>query len=107
VARSYARSGKRTSLVYRSDLTRKALNPTSHQSSVVVDITIWTPRYSCPLPYRIEEDAKSATLISGRIQILIVLRGELTDGEPTALGSLPNRAEGTREDCSGVESYKG
>jgi hypothetical protein len=45
--------------------------------SVVVDITIWTPRYSCPLPYCVEEDAESATLVSGRIQILIVLRGEL------------------------------
>jgi hypothetical protein len=31
----------------------------------------------CPLPYRVEEDAESATLISGRIQILIALRGEL------------------------------
>jgi hypothetical protein len=53
------------------------LNPTSHRRSVVVDITIWTPRYPCPLPYRVEDDAESATLISGRIQILIVLRREL------------------------------
>jgi hypothetical protein len=54
-------------------------NPGSSLSSTQrrVDITIWTPRYSCPLPYRVEEDAESATLISGRIQILIVLRGEL------------------------------
>jgi len=63
--------------VYRTDLSRKALNPASHQRSVVVDITIWTPSYSCPLPYRVEEDAESATLISGRIEILIALRGEL------------------------------
>jgi hypothetical protein len=63
--------------VHRADLSRKALNPASHQRSIIVDITIWTPRYSCPLPYRVEEDAESATLISGRIQILIVLRGEL------------------------------
>src|SRR6266446_8216070 len=75
--RSYARSGKSTGLVYRTDLSCKALNPASHQRSVVVDITIWTPRYSCPLPYRVEKDAESATLISGRIEILVVPRGEL------------------------------
>ena len=75
--RSYARGGKSTGLVYSTELSRMALNPASHQRSVVVDITIWTPRYSCPLPYRVEKDAESATLISGGIQILIVLRGEL------------------------------
>ena len=75
--RSDARGGKGASLVDGAELSRKALNPASHQCSVVVDITIWTPRYWCPLPYRVEEDAESTTLISGRIQILIVLRGEL------------------------------
>src|SRR5882757_9011239 len=75
--RSYTRSGKSTGLVYDTELSRIALNPASHQGSVVVDITIWTPRYSCPLPYRVEEDAEPATLIPGGIQILIVLRGEL------------------------------
>jgi hypothetical protein len=50
-----------TGLVYRTELSRKALNPTSHQRSVVIGITVWTPRYSCPLPYRVEEDAESAT----------------------------------------------
>jgi hypothetical protein len=63
--------------VYSTELSRIALNPASHQRSVVVDITIWTPRYSSPLPYRVEEDAESATLISGRIEMFVVLRGEL------------------------------
>src|SRR5216683_1782790 len=71
------RGGKRTGLVYSTELSRIALNPASHQCSVVVDIAIRTPRYSCSLPYRVEEDAEPATLISGRIQILIVLRSEL------------------------------
>src|SRR5258707_9205580 len=75
--RSHAPSGKSTGLVYGTELSRIALNPASHQRSVVVDITIWTPRYSCPLPHRVEEDAESTTRISGGIQILIVLRGEL------------------------------
>ncbi len=79
--RSYARGGKGTGLVYRTELSRIALNPTSHQRCIVVDITIWTPRYSCPLPYCVEENAESATLISGRIQMLIVLRSELVVGE--------------------------
>jgi hypothetical protein len=60
-----------------AELSWIALDPTSHQGSVVVDIAIWTPRYSCALPHRVEEDAKSATLVSGGIQILITLRGEL------------------------------
>jgi hypothetical protein len=63
--------------VHNTEFSRITLDPASHQRSVVVDITIWTPRYSYSLPHCIEEDAKSATLISGRIQILIVLRGEL------------------------------
>jgi hypothetical protein len=67
--------------VYGTELSRIALNPASHQRSVVVDVTIWTPCYSCPLPYRVEEDAEPATLISGRIEILIVPRGELVVGE--------------------------
>src|SRR5258708_27814278 len=75
--RSCALSGEGTGLVYSPKLSRIALNPASHQRSVVVDIAIWTPRYPCPLPYRVEENAESATLISGRIQILIILRGEL------------------------------
>jgi hypothetical protein len=75
--RSYARGVKSPGLVYSTELSRIALNPTSHQRSVVVDIAIGTPRYSCPLPYRVEEDTESATLISGGIQIFIVLRGEL------------------------------
>jgi hypothetical protein len=75
--RSRARSGKSTGLVYSTEFSRITLDPASHQGSVVVDITIWTPRYSCSLPYRVEENAESATLISGRIQILIILRGEL------------------------------
>jgi hypothetical protein len=75
--RSYARGGKRTGLVYSSEFSRITLDPASHQSSVVVDITIWTPRYSFPLPDRVEEDAESAALISGRIEMLVVLRGEL------------------------------
>src|SRR5258708_34495722 len=75
--RSGTRGGVSTGLVYRPELSWIALNPAPHQRSVVVDITIWTPRYSCPLPHRIDKHAKSAALISGRIQILIVLRGEL------------------------------
>src|SRR6266851_8759224 len=75
--RGRTRGGKRTGLVYSTELSRIALNPASHQRRVVVDIAIRTPRYSCSLPYRIEEDAESATLIPGRIQIFIVLRGEL------------------------------
>ena len=75
--RSCALSGEGTGLVYSPKLSRIALNPASHQRSVVVDIAIWTPRYSCPLPYRVEEDTESTTLISGGIQIFIILRGEL------------------------------
>jgi len=75
--RGRVRGGKCTGLVYRTELSRIALNPASHQRRVVVDIAIWTPCYSFPLPHRVEEDAKSAALISGAIQILIVLRGEL------------------------------
>src|SRR5229473_1451008 len=75
--RSRARGGKGAGLVHSTEFSRITLDPTSHQRSVVVDITIWTPRYSCPLPYRVEEDAESARLISGRIEILVVLRGEL------------------------------
>src|SRR5258708_13186320 len=99
--RSHAPSGKRTGLVYGTELSRIALNPASHQRSVVVDVTIWTPCYSCPLPYRVEEDAEPATLISGRIEILIVPRGELVVGEksntlpctsPTTLAPPPKPA---------------
>ena len=75
--RSRARGGKSAGLVYSTEFFWITLDPASHQRSVVVGITIWTPSYSCPLPYRVEEDAESATLISGRIEILIVLRGEL------------------------------
>src|SRR6185312_8146145 len=64
--RGYASSGESTGLVYGTELSRIALNPAPHQRSVVVDITIWTPCYSRPLPYRVEEDTESATLISGR-----------------------------------------
>jgi hypothetical protein len=63
--------------VYGTELSRIALNPASDQRSVVVDIAIWTPCYACPLPYRVEEDTEPATLISGRIQMLIVLSSEL------------------------------
>jgi hypothetical protein len=63
--------------VYCAELSGIALNPASHQRRVVVDIAIWTPRYSCSLPHRVEEDAESATLISGRIEMFVVLRGEL------------------------------
>jgi hypothetical protein len=63
--------------VYGTELSRIALNPASDQRSVVVDIAVWTPRYACPLPYRVEEDTEPATLISGRIQMLIVLSSEL------------------------------
>src|SRR5882672_9244677 len=75
--RSRARGGKGAGLVYSTEFSRITLDPASHQRSVVVDIAIWTPCYSRPLPHRVEEDAESATLISGRIEILIVLRGEL------------------------------
>src|SRR5882724_8928536 len=75
--RSGTRGGVSTGLVYRPELSWIALNPAPHQRGVVVDIAIWTPRYSCALPNRVEKDAESATLISGRIEILIVLRGEL------------------------------
>src|SRR5258708_18249215 len=75
--RSRARGGKCAGLVYGTEFSWIALDPASHQGSVVIGITIWTPRYSCPLPHRVEKDAESATLISGRIEILIILRGEL------------------------------
>src|SRR5689334_21550474 len=66
--RSRARGGESAGLVYRTERSRIALNPASHQRSVVVDITIWTPRYAFPLPHRVEEKTEPATLISGRIQ---------------------------------------
>src|SRR5260370_28822374 len=75
--RSRARGGKGAGLVHSTEFSWVTLDPASHQGSVVIGITIWTPRYSCPLPHRVEKDAGSATLISGRIEILIVLRGEL------------------------------
>src|SRR3984893_11059828 len=75
--RGCACDGKRTGLVYSTELSRIALNPASHQRGVVVDIAIRTPRYSRPLPCRVEEDTEPATLISGRIQLLIVLRSKL------------------------------
>src|ERR1700730_12091119 len=75
--RSRTRGGKGAGLVYGTKFFWVTLDPASHQGSVVIGIAIWTPRYSCPLPHRVEKDAESATLISGRIEILIVLRGEL------------------------------
>jgi len=75
--RSRARGGKCAGLVYGTEFSWITLDPASHQGSVVIGITIWTPCYSCPLPHRVEEDAESATLVSGMIEILIVLRGEL------------------------------
>jgi hypothetical protein len=86
--------------MYSAELSRIALNPASHQRSVVVDITIWTPRYSCPLPHRVDENAEPATLISGRIEIFVVLRGELVVCEKcnrvawTFLIKLDTRREG-------------
>ena len=74
---SRALGGKCAGLVYGTEFSWIALNPASHQRSVVVDIAVWTPRYSCPLPYRVKEDAESTALISGRIEMLVVLRGEL------------------------------
>src|ERR1700730_10444324 len=74
---SRALGGKSAGLVYSTEFSWITLNPASHQGSVVIGITIWTPRYSCPLPHRVEKDTEPATLISGRIEILIVLRGEL------------------------------
>src|SRR5260370_16604460 len=44
--RSRARGGKGAGLVDSTEFSRIALNPASHQRSVVVDITIWTPGYS-------------------------------------------------------------
>ncbi len=75
--RSGARRAKSTGLVYGTELSWITLDPTSHQGSVVIRITIWTPRYPCPLPHRVEEDGELATLIPGGVKILIVLRGEL------------------------------
>src|SRR5260370_20691569 len=75
--RSRDRGGKCAGLVYGTEFSWIALDPASHQGSVVIGITIWTPRYSRPLPHRVEEDGESATLISCRVEILIVLRGEL------------------------------
>ena len=75
--RGGARRGKSASLVYSTEFSWITLDPASHQGSVVIDITIWTPRYPCALPHRVEEDGELATLIPGRIEILIVLRGEL------------------------------
>src|SRR5882757_9418856 len=79
--RSGTRGGVSTGLVYRPELSWIALNPAPHQRSIIVDIAIGTPRYSCPLPDRVEQDAEPATLIPGRIQILIVLRRELVVSE--------------------------
>src|SRR3981189_683597 len=79
--RSGNRGGVSRGLVYRPELSWLALNPAPHQRSVVGDVAIWTPRYSCPLPDRVEKDAESATLIPGRIQIFIVLRRELVVSE--------------------------
>src|SRR5260221_4797317 len=73
--------GKRAVLVYSTEFSWMTLNPASHQGSVVIGVTIWTPGYSRPLPHRVEEDAEPATLISGRVEILVVLRGELVVGE--------------------------
>src|SRR5882757_5403909 len=44
--RSFTRSGKSTGLVHSTYFPRIALNPASHQRGIVIDITIWTPRYS-------------------------------------------------------------
>src|SRR6202048_1547194 len=74
---SRALGGKSAGLVYSTEFSWITLNPASHQGSVVIGITIWTPRYSCSLPNRVEKDAESSTLISGRIEMLIILRGEL------------------------------
>jgi hypothetical protein len=63
--------------VHSPEFSQITLYPASHQGGVVVDITIGTPRYSFPLPDRVEEDAESPALISRRIEMLIVLRGEL------------------------------
>jgi hypothetical protein len=63
--------------VYGGEFSWIALDPASHQGGIVIDITIWTPRYSLPFPRRVEENAEPAALISGRIEILVVLRGEL------------------------------
>src|SRR5882672_9153237 len=75
--RSRARGGKGAGLVYATELSRITLDPASHQGSVVIGIAIWTPCYSRSLPHRVEEDAEPAALISGRIEMLVVLRGEL------------------------------
>src|ERR1700692_1507328 len=75
--RSYARGGKSTGLVNNTELSRITLDPASHQGSVIIGITIWTPCYSRSLPRRVEEDTEPATLISGRIELRVVLRCEL------------------------------
>ena len=75
--RSRARGGESAGLVYSAKLSWVTLDPAPHQGRVVIDIAIWTPPYLCPLPHRVEKNAKPATLISGRIEILIILRGEL------------------------------
>src|SRR5450631_4034807 len=75
--RSGARRGKCAGLVYGTEFSWIALDPASHQGSVVIGITIWTPRYPCALPHRVEEDGELTTLIPSGVEILIVLRGEL------------------------------
>jgi hypothetical protein len=67
--------------VHSTELSRITLDPASHQGGVVIGIAIWTPCYSRALPHRVEEDAEPATLISGRIEILVILCGELIVGE--------------------------
>src|SRR3984957_1442523 len=61
--RSRTRGGESAGLVYSAKFSWITLDPASHQGGVVIDVAIWTPGYSCPLPHRIEKDAELATLI--------------------------------------------
>jgi len=57
--RSHARSGKRSGLMHSNrTFSDTCIRPLINARRV--DIAIWTPRYSCPLPYRVEEDTRPA-----------------------------------------------
>ena len=83
--------GKSAGLVNGTELLWIALDPTSQHSRIVVDIGIRTPRDARSFPHGIQENAESATLVASRIEIFVVLRGELIireerDGVSGAIG---------------------
>src|SRR5260370_12629257 len=76
--RSRARGGKGAGLVHSTEFSWVTLDPASHQGSVVIGITIWTPSYSCTLPPHIAKDAESPTLFSIRLKSLVVLHTDIS-----------------------------